>query len=164
MNKRKNMETYDTSINAAPERTVVSVRTFEHRRELIYEAWTHPERLKNWWGPNGFTNTFYEFDLRPGGKWSFTMHGPDGRDYPNESVFVKIEEPVLLIFDHLSQPQFQVVAIFDELQETRTRVTFMMIFKSADQYHALRTFIQEKNEENFDRLEAELQRDDFFYT
>jgi uncharacterized protein YndB with AHSA1/START domain len=147
----------------SPDCEVVSVRTFEHRRELIFEAWTNPDRLKNWWGPKGFTNTFYEFDLRPGGKWSFTMHGPDGTNYPNESVFVQIDEPELIIFDHLSQPQFQIVATFDKLQETKTRLTFRMIFKSAEQCDALRTFVQEKNEENFDRLEAELQRDDFFY-
>jgi len=158
------METDYKIIEASPEREVVSTRTFEHRRELVFEAWTNPERLKNWWGPNGFTNTFYEFDLRPGGKWRFTMHGPDGVNYPNESVFVKIEAPELLVFDHLSQEQFRVVATFDELRETKTRVTFRMIFQSAEQCGALRSFIQEKNEENFDRLEAELQRDDFLYT
>jgi hypothetical protein len=56
------------------------------------------------------------------------------------------------------------VATFEELQEAKTRLTFRMIFKSADQFNALRDFVQEKNEENFDRLELELQRDDFFYT
>jgi hypothetical protein len=56
------------------------------------------------------------------------------------------------------------VATFDELQETKTRLTFRMIFKTAEQCDALRAFVQEKNEENFDRLELELQRDDFFYT
>jgi len=158
------MDTDYQIADVSPECEVVSARTFMHRRELIFEAWTNPERLKNWWGPNGFTNTFYEFDLRPGGKWSFTMHGPDGTNYPNESIFVKIAAPELLVFDHLSQPQFQVVATFTELQEAKTRVTFRMIFKSAEQCNALRSFVQEKNEENFDRLEAELQRDDFLYT
>ena len=158
------MDTDYQIADVSPECEVVTTRIFGHRRELIFEAWTNPERLKNWWGPNGFTNTFYEFDLRPGGKWSFTMHGPDGTNYPNESVFVKIEAPELLVFDHLSQPQFQVVATFTELQEAKTRVTFRMIFKSAEQCNALRSFVQEKNEENFDRLEAELQRDDFLYT
>lgn len=158
------MKTVHQITTTSPECEIVSVRTFGHRRELIFEAWTNPERLKNWWGPNGFTNTFHEFDLRPGGKWIFTMHGPDGVNYPNESVFIKIEEPELLVFNHLSHPRFQVVATFDELQETKTRVTFRMIFQSAEQCNALRSFIQGKNEENFDRLEAELQRDDFFYT
>lgn len=155
----------DQKITASsPDREVVTVRTFEHRQKLIFEAWTNPDRLKNWWGSNGFTNTFHEFDLRPGGMWRFTMHEPDGTNYPNESIFVRIEAPELIIFDHLSQPQFQIVATFDELQETKTRLTFRMIFKSAEQCNALRSFVQGKNEENFDRLELELQRDDFFYT
>lgn len=158
------METDYKNISASPDCEVVTTRIFEHRRELMFEAWTNPDRLKNWWGPNGFTNKFHEFDMRPGGMWRFTMHGPDGTNYPNESIFVHIEAPELLVFDHLSQPQFQVVATFDELQETKTRVTFHMIFKSAEQYNALRSFVQGKNEENFDRLEAELQRDDFLYT
>lgn len=158
------METKSPFFSAPADRMVVTTRIFNHARELVFEAWTNPERLKNWWGPNGFTNTFYEFDLRPGGMWRFTMHGPDGTNYPNESVFVQIEAPELIIFDHLSQPQFQIVATFEELQEAKTRLTFRMIFKSAEQCNALRDFVQEKNEENFDRLELELQRDDFFYT
>jgi uncharacterized protein YndB with AHSA1/START domain len=55
-----------------------------------------PNHLKNWWGPKGFTNTFNEFDLRPGGKWSFVMHGPDKGNYVNECEFVKIEKPKLI--------------------------------------------------------------------
>ena len=154
----------DQKITAtSPDREVVTVRTFDHRRELIFEAWINPEHLKNWWGPNGFTNTFHKFDLRPGGMWRFTMHGPDGTNYPNESVFIEITEPESIVFDHLSNPQFQVIATFDELQETKTRVTFRMIFKSTEQCNALRSFVQGKNEENFDRLELELQRDDFLY-
>ncbi|MBL7969689.1 MAG: SRPBCC family protein [Prolixibacteraceae bacterium] len=158
------METKSPNLSAPADNMVITTRIFSHSRQLVFEAWTNPERLKNWWGPNGFTNTFYEFDLRPGGMWRFTMHGPDGTNYPNESIFVQIDVPELIIFDHLSQPQFQIVATFEELQETKTRLTFRMIFKSADQYNALRSFVQEKNEENFDRLEIELQRDDFFYT
>lgn len=158
------METPSKMMETSPDCEIVSVRIFQHSRDLIFSAWTDPERLKNWWGPNGFTNTFHEFDLRPGGKWSFTMHGPDGTNYPNESVFLKIEAPEVIIFDHLSQPQFQIAATFDKLQETKTRLTFRMIFKSSDQCNALRSFVQIKNEENFDRLEMELQRDDFLYT
>ncbi len=158
------METENPFLLTPADNTVINSRVFSHSRQLVFSAWTDPDRLKNWWGPNGFTNTFHEFDLRPGGKWSFTMHGPDGTNYPNESVFVKIDAPELIIFDHLSNPQFQIVATFEELQETKTRLTFRMIFKSTEQCNALRSFVQEKNEENFDRLEMELQRDDFLYT
>ena len=61
-------------------REIVSIRVFDFPRELVFNAWTDPEHLVHWWGPKGFTNTFHEFDLRPGGIWRFVMHGPDGRD------------------------------------------------------------------------------------
>ncbi len=67
-----------------PDHEIVSSRIVNASRELVYRAWTEPNHLKNWWGPAGFTNTFKEFDLRPGGKWNFIMHGPDKGNYLNE--------------------------------------------------------------------------------
>ena len=71
------METTDKINSVSPDCEIVSIRNFTYSREQVFNAWTDPNRLKNWWGPKGFTNTFHEFDLRPGGKWSFIMHGPD---------------------------------------------------------------------------------------
>lgn len=56
-------------------------------KDLVYMARYNPEHLKNWWGPKGFTNTFQEFDVRPGGKWKFTMHGPKKGNYKIECEF-----------------------------------------------------------------------------
>jgi uncharacterized protein YndB with AHSA1/START domain len=157
------METPLSLITAAPDCQIITSRIFNHPCSLIFSAWTNPDRLKNWWGPNGFTNTIHEFDLRPGGKWSFVMHGPDGNDYPNESIFVQIEEPGLLVFNHISGHEFQVVATFEEIKDHQTRVTFRMIFDTVEECNRIKVFAVDKNEENFDRLEMELQRDDFFY-
>lgn len=44
--------------------------------------------LKNWWGPDGFTNTFHEFNLRPNGKWILTMHGPE-KEIMKTNLFLK---------------------------------------------------------------------------
>jgi uncharacterized protein YndB with AHSA1/START domain len=144
--------------NVSPDREVVTTRIVNAKRELVYKAWSEPQHLKNWWGPNGFTNTFHEFDLRPGGKWIFTMHGPNNADYPNESVFVTIDPPKLLVFDHITKPEFQIVASFDEIPGSGTKVNFRMIFDTAEACATLREFVTEKNEENMDRLEAELKR------
>jgi len=65
---------------------IVSSREFEAPRELLFQAWTNPDLLARWWGPKGFTNTFHEFDMKPGGTWRFVMHGPDGVDYPNDRI------------------------------------------------------------------------------
>lgn len=78
--------------------------------------------LKNWWGPAGFTNTFNEFDLRPGGKWRFIMHGPDKGNYHNECECIKIEKPTLIAWKRSSKPIFQVVAAFEEVSIGRKKL------------------------------------------
>ena len=135
---------------------IVTIRAVYASIHFVFKAWTDPFHLRNWWGPKGFTNTFNDFDLRPGGRWSFVMHGPDGGNYPNESVFLEIKEPTLISFDHISPPDFKVVATFEPLTESSTRVTFRMIFETAEKREKLMKIVPEKNEENFDRLEAEL--------
>jgi uncharacterized protein YndB with AHSA1/START domain len=62
---------------------IVNSRIINASIDLIIRAWSDPGKLKNWWGPAGFTNTFKEFDFRPGGQWSFTMHGPEKVNYDN---------------------------------------------------------------------------------
>ncbi len=71
----------------AGENQIVASRVFDAPREAVYRAWTTPELLARWWGPHGFTNTFHECDIRPEGEWRYTMHGPDGTNYPNRNVF-----------------------------------------------------------------------------
>ena len=143
--------------STTPDCEIVSTRIFNASRELLFKAWTDPNHLKNWWGPAGFTNSFYEFDLRPGGRWRFMMHGPDGKgNYPNEVEFIKIEKPSLIYWKRISQPLFNVVATFEEVAGNRTRVIFKQIFKTAKECNKVKPFVVEKNEENFDRLEIEL--------
>lgn len=145
-------------INTTPESEIVSTRVFDVDRKLLFEAWSNPKHLANWWGPNGFTNTFNEFDFRVGGKWSFVMHGPDKGNYVNECEFIKIEEPSLIAWKRHSQPYFQVLATFEELPENKTKLVFKMLFATAKECDKLRPYVVDKNEENFDRLEAELKK------
>jgi len=55
--------------------------------EVVWEVWTKPEHIKHWWGPNGFTNTIEKMQVEAGGEWIFIMHGPDGKNYPNRTIF-----------------------------------------------------------------------------
>ena len=135
---------------------IVSTRILNFSRELVFKAWTDPDHLKIWWGPEGFTNTFHEFDLRPGGRWRFTMHGPEKGNYENEVEFLQIEEPSLIAWKRLSQPLFNVVTTFEDLVGDKTRLIFRMIFNTPEECNKLKGFAPEKNEENFDRLEVEL--------
>ena len=68
-------------------REIITTRVLDAPRELVWKAWTDPKHVAEWWGPNGFTNTIHEMDVRPDGVWRFIMHGPDGVDYKNEIVF-----------------------------------------------------------------------------
>ena len=66
----------------------------------VFAAMSDPERVARWWGPDGFTNTIHRFDFRPGGTWLLTMHGPDGKDYPNESRFTRLSSGELFEIEH----------------------------------------------------------------
>jgi uncharacterized protein YndB with AHSA1/START domain len=137
------------------DREIVSTRVLPWPRERVFRAWTDPYHLARWWGPKGFTNTFQEFDLRPGGRWQFVMHGPNGADYPNQSGFVEIVKPERIVFDHVSPPVFQVTATFAE-EGGKTRLTFRMRFETVAECEKVKRVAVGANEENFDRLEAEL--------
>lgn len=134
---------------------IISSRVFAVPQAQVFRAWTDPARLARWWGPAGFTNTFHTFDLRPGGAWSFIMHGPNGVDYPNESVFVEIVDAERIVLDHLSAPQFRVTATFAD-QAGGTLLVFRMTFADAATCDTLRGIIVPSNEQNFDRLAAVL--------
>jgi uncharacterized protein YndB with AHSA1/START domain len=140
----------------SPDCEIVSSRLFKHSCESVFRAWTDPHILQKWWGPKGFTNTFKEFDLRPGGRWRFTMHGPEKGNYENDVVFLKIEKPTLIAWQRLSQPIFRVVTTMEETADGNTKLTFRMQFDSKENCDKLRKHVPEKNEENFDKLEKEL--------
>ncbi len=141
-----------------PALEILSSRVFTFPIEKVFDAWTKPEHLRNWWGPAGFTNTFHEFDLRVGGRWKFTMHGPEKGNYENECEFAIIEKPSLIAWRRISKPLFNVVASFEEVGDNQTKVIFRQIFSSESECNKIKPFAVEKNEENFDRLERELEK------
>jgi uncharacterized protein YndB with AHSA1/START domain len=138
------------------ENVILTSRIFNFPIELVFSAFSDAEHLKNWRGPKGFTNTFHEFDFRPGGKWIFTMHGPEKGNYQNECEFLAIEKPNLIAWKRHSQPLFNVAFNFEVVSENVTKINFRMIFITAEECEKLKVFVVDKNEENFDRLAIEL--------
>ena len=67
--------------------------------DLVWEAWSHAEHIAQWWGPDGFTTTITKMDMRPGGEWNLVMHGPDGTDYDNKSIFREIVPLKKIVYD-----------------------------------------------------------------
>ena len=139
-------------IKTSPETEIVSSRVFACTADQMFKAWAEAERLKTWWGPAGFTNTFHEFDFQVGGQWRFTMHGPDKGNYENHCEFVQIVPPKLIAWKRHSKPLFQILATFEEQTLGQTLLTFKMLFESAEESEKIRRFAVEKNEENFDKL------------
>lgn len=143
-------------MSTAADQEIVSTRLFAAPRELVFRAFSEPENLAQWWGPKGFTNTIQELDLRPGGRWRFVMHAPDGSQYQNESDFVEVVSPERIVFDHLEPVhQFRMTMTFEE-EAGKTRLTWQMRFESVEEHARMKGFIPAANEENFDRLEAHL--------
>lgn len=150
------MSTQSSPTNADCE--IVSSRIFPVDNVLLFRAWSEPNHLKNWWGPAGFTNTFHEFDFRMGGRWKFVMHGPDKGNYQNECEFTKIVAPTLIEWKRITQPLFNVVAQFEIVEQHQTKLIFKMVFDTPEECAKIKKFVVDKNEENFDKLEIELEK------
>jgi uncharacterized protein YndB with AHSA1/START domain len=144
--------------NDHSERQIITTRVFNAPRKIVFSAWTNPDLLTQWWGPKGFTSTFHQFELKQGGVWKYTQHGPNGGNYENESVFVKIEEPERIIIDHVSPPHFLLTASFEEVDENKTRLVFEQAFDTVEEYNKIKVFAVDANEENMDRLEEALKQ------
>jgi uncharacterized protein YndB with AHSA1/START domain len=114
------------------EREITDTRVINAPRELVWKVFTEPVHVVQWWGPNGFTNTTKSMDVRVGGEWIHTMHGPDGKDYPNHIVYREVVEPELLVYDHISAPHHRTTVTFDDLGDGRTKLTFTMIFDTTE--------------------------------
>lgn len=141
------MATSKTSKSASTQRTIPA------RVEAVFEAFSNPKKLAEWWGPNGFRNTFDHFDFQPGGKWIFTMHGPDGRNYPNQSVFREMARNAKIVIEHVSPPRFTLTVSL-EPRNSATHLTWVQEFESEQVAQSLRPVVESANEQNLDRLQA----------
>jgi uncharacterized protein YndB with AHSA1/START domain len=123
--------------------------------ETVWAAWTKPEQIVIWWGPNGFTNTIHQMDVQPEGEWKFNMHGPDGTDYRNESVFKEVIPQKRLVFEHITGPHFFATIEF-ELLGNQTFISWRMLFDSEEQFtKVIKVFkADEAQIQNIERLKA----------
>ena len=144
---------------AAADREIVISRFFNASRALVFKAWTDPEHVHLWWGPNGFTTTVNEMDVRPEGVWSFVMHSPDGVDFENRIVFIEVDAPERLVYDHGDREgepaHFRVTLEFDQ-EGDGTRLTMTSVFPTAEaRDYVVREFRAiEGGNQTLDRLEA----------
>jgi uncharacterized protein YndB with AHSA1/START domain len=128
-------------------------RTLNAPVELVWEVWTKPEHIVNWWGPHGFTNTIHKMDVVPGGEWALVMHGPDGTDYKNKSIFKAVVPYKRLVYEHVTAPKF--IATIDlEDRRVQTVITWHMLFETAEQFvQVVKTFKADEGlKQNIEKL------------
>ncbi len=132
------------------------IRLYDAPVKVVWEAWTDPKKAAHWWGPRGFTITTHSKDLRVGGHWKYTMHGPDGVDYPNNTVYYEVEKYSRLVYDHGGSddrpPLFRVSVHFVE-SKGKTKMEMIMRLATPEAAEETKKFIKKANgNSTWDRL------------
>ena len=126
-----------SSNNSTSNRELKVSRLLNAPRELVWDAFTKPEHVKHWWGPDGFTNTISQMDVKKDGVWELTMHGPDGRDYPNKIIFLEVLKPERIVYRHVNDAETEGVSFLTtitlEAQGEKTLFTMHGLFDTAEE-------------------------------
>jgi len=135
------------SDQATADREIVITHTIRGPRHLVFEAYTDVAHLSQWWGPIGFTTTTHAFEFRLGGVWEFTMHGPDGTDYPNRVEWREIVPPERIVYLHgegEDDPSSFTTTVTFVARGDATEITLRSVFRTKEQrdlviarYHAV---------------------------
>lgn len=118
----------------------------------IFAAFEDAAQLAAWWGPAGFSNTFEICRFEPGGTWKFVMHGPNGKHYPNESLFREIEPCRRVVIQHVSQPRYVLTVAFEPTASGGTLVRWEQEFEDPRVASGVEHIVVPANEQNLDRL------------
>ena len=137
------------------DRALVTRRRLAATPAQVFDAIRDPQRLARWWGPAGFSNHFAVFEFRPGGRWQHVMEGPDGARYPNEAVFEAIEPDSRVVVRHVSAPGFTLRVTLAPAG-SGTDLEWRQVFDTAALRAQLQAVCEPANEQNLDRLQAEL--------
>lgn len=130
-----------------------SQRVWAVGAERVFQEIEDPARLALWWGPAGFTCQFHRFEFQTGGRWEFDMTGPDGKIYPNQSVFQKVDKPRQVVVRHEAEPPFTVTLTLEE-KEGKTTLTWVQSFDDEATARALEAIITPANQQLLDKLQA----------
>ncbi|WP_193166152.1 SRPBCC domain-containing protein [Microbulbifer hainanensis] len=133
------------------DRILRTSRTLPFPPQDIYGAFASADLLASWWGPEGFSNTFDVFEFTAGGRWQFVMHGPDGKDYANESFFEELVPDAKIVIHHDCPPNFKLTVELTPASEG-TLLTWEQVFEDAETAQAVKQRAGSANEQNIDRL------------
>jgi uncharacterized protein YndB with AHSA1/START domain len=130
--------------------------------QVVWDAWADSEKAAQWWGPRGFTITTHSKDLRTGGHWHYTMHGPDGVEYQNKTKYLEVVEYQKLVYDHggndEQKPLFRVTVLFSE-HKGKTKMDMTMTLPSPEAVEQTAKFIKKAGgDATWDRLAEYLEK------
>ena len=122
----------------AIDREIVLVRVLDARREAVFDAWTDAGAFCQWFGPDGFTCTVSEMDVRPGGRACFDMVSGDGTVYTNRFDYLEVVPSERLVLDHGSDVdddpgRFRVTIVLDEQADGKTVLTLRQLHPTVEQ-------------------------------
>jgi uncharacterized protein YndB with AHSA1/START domain len=142
---------------------ITITRLYDAPVKLVWEAWTDPSQVAQWWGPRGFTLTTHSKDVKPGGTWVYTMHGPDGTDYPNITHYFEVEPEKRLVYDHgatsNTPPLFRVTVLFADVNG-KTKMDMTMTLPSPEAADETRKLIRNAGgNSTWDRLAEFLEQE-----
>ena len=120
------------------DREIVLSRVIDAPRSVVYSAWTDPDQIQKWFGPEGMVIETKEIGLKPGGVWRFDMVARDGARYSNRMVFLRMEAPALIEVEHGSDQEddpgrFRMLVTFDEQSNGKTVLTLRQMHPSREQ-------------------------------
>ena len=138
-------------------------RVYDAPVKAVWAAWTEPDQVAKWWGPRGFTITTHSRDLRVGGHWNYTMHGPDGVDYPNTTKYFEVEKYAKLVYDHGGNdeqaPLFRVTVRFAESKGKTTMDMSMALATPEAAEETRKTIRKHGGNSTWDRLAEYLEKE-----
>jgi uncharacterized protein YndB with AHSA1/START domain len=138
-------------------------RIYDAPVKAVWDAWNDPKQAAKWWGPRGFTITHHSKELKPGGIWHYTMHGPDGTDYVNKAKYLEVEKYSRMVYDHGGNdeqaPLFRVTVNFSE-HKGKTKMDMSMKLDTPEKAEETRKFIKKANgNSTWDRLAEYLEKE-----
>jgi len=132
---KQTLQCLDDVVTGGVDRQVLFTHLYQAPPASVFPLWVDQAHLERWWGPDGFTITVHEIDVRPGGQWRFTMHGPDGTDYPNVITYDEVLPGERLVYTHGEpgdpDPPFTSIVTFEEMGGS-TALSMRLVFGSAD--------------------------------
>ncbi len=141
------------------DREIVLTRAFDAPRELVFEVWTRPEHVRNWWGPRNSTKVLFEAEVRPGGSWRYVILNGEGVEVPFTGVYQEVEPPDRLVYTEMydvepfnsGDPALNTVIFTNEAGRTLVTVTTAYPSKEVRDM-VLSTGMESGAAESYDRL------------